>query len=74
MSIGKCTADHRWINVGLTPSWLAAVVDTGGGRALRIRHMFESVCQRLEFLPSGGMIRKSTPPVVICGDKTFSAP
>jgi len=39
-----------------------------------IRHMFESVCQCLEFLRSGEAIRKSPPPLVICGDKTFSAP
>jgi len=39
-----------------------------------IRHMFESLCECLEFFRSGEAIRKSTPPVVICGDKTFSAP
>jgi len=42
-------------------------------RAL-IRPMFESGCECLEFFRSGYAIRKSTPPVVICGDKTFSAP
>ena len=74
MSICSGTAGHRWTNDGLTLSTLAAVVDAGGGRALLIRHMFESACQCLEFLRTGGAIRGSTPPLVICGDKTFSAP
>ena len=74
MPICSGTAGLWWINDGLTLSRLAAVVDAGGGRALLIRHMFESACQCLEFLRTGRAIRESTPPLVICGDKTFSAP
>ncbi|MDA0293622.1 MAG: hypothetical protein O3A75_06775 [Verrucomicrobia bacterium] len=40
LSICSGTARLWWINDGLTPSWLAAVVVAGGGRALLIRHMF----------------------------------